>query len=121
MVKANEIPKVDLLERDVTILFYEARRLRAENEALKVENDELKKALADAENAEIKSYLEKEERNELAYFIKSQRQAREMNKRQFAKLLAISIPTLSNYERGHGDLKNIHKAVEKIRGLKGAK
>jgi cell division protein FtsB len=40
--KANETPRVDLLERDVFIQFKEIRSLRAENEALKKEVEQLK-------------------------------------------------------------------------------
>ena len=39
---ANQIPREELLERDVGIQFWEIRRIREENERLKEENEKLK-------------------------------------------------------------------------------
>ena len=110
MTKANEVSQIDLLERDVLVLFEEARRLRSENEALR------KQLKMKGEQA-IKN-TEKAEKIELGFYIKCQRQAREMTRREFANLVRVSTPTISNYERGQGNLYKMNEVVERIRGLK---
>ena len=42
MMLANQIPREELLLRDVGIQFWELRRIREENERLKEENEKLK-------------------------------------------------------------------------------
>lgn len=41
-MKANEIPREELLVRDVSIQFWELRQVREENDRLKEENKQLK-------------------------------------------------------------------------------
>lgn len=105
---ANEVDQVTLLLRDVEILRNELREVRSENDRLKEENEKLKDQINGNEQAE---------KDELAFYISCQREARGLSLSSFAKLLDSNSTTLRNYEKGKGKLKAMQELTEKIRKL----
>lgn len=114
--KANEIPRLELLERDVLVLFKEVRRLRAENERLIEQN-----SLLATENKSLKEGIPFSEKEELGYYIKSQRMALGLKQVEAAALFHVTPQTLSNYECGKGSLENMKGLVKTIRKIRRAK
>jgi DNA-binding transcriptional regulator YiaG len=115
-IKANEVPRIELLERDVKILFDEVRRLQKENESLKNKIE-----LLEAQKAELKARLkpyEDAEKEELGFYIQSQRKALKMSVTAFSRALGISTQTLQNYEKGKGNLDNMREIVKKIKEMR---
>jgi DNA-binding transcriptional regulator YiaG len=117
--KANEVSREELLLRDVKIQFDELRALRAENQKLKEENEQLKHDIVytKRQNTEFKNYIndsEREEKQELGFYIKSQREGRKLSYREFARIMGVNHATVMNYENGEGKLKNIREFVEQI-------
>lgn len=104
MTKANEVSRVDLLQRDVEIQFFEIRRLRAENDELKLELEYYKANAPDA-------------KKEIAYYIQAQRTARKLSADKFARLLDTNATTIRNYERAEGRLDLMQSLVRKIQKL----
>jgi DNA-binding transcriptional regulator YiaG len=131
-VKANETPRIDLLERDLKIMFDEVRRIREENEKLKggnvsdklkLENEKLRakvKYLTD-ELSHYKDAADFEEKEELAFYIKSQREAMKMSVIEFARLLKLTDTTIRNYEKGKGKLERMQELVIQIRKVRRGK
>lgn len=117
MLKANETPNNELLLRDVSIQFYEIKRLREENEQLKRQLRRYELAERQYELDE-KKRQEQDEKDELAYYIKAQREARKLSINAFAKLLGTGATRIWNYEKGKGDLKHMHEIVERIQNLR---
>ncbi|AHJ88654.1 hypothetical protein GBK2_56 [Geobacillus phage GBK2] len=115
-MKANEVPRIDLLERDVKILLGEVRRMQKENESLKNKIE-----LLEAQKAELKARLkpyEDAEKEDIGFYIQSQRKALKMGITAFSRALGISTQTLQNYEKGKGNLDNMREIVEKIKEMK---
>ena len=106
--RANETSQVDLLQRDVGILLKEVRELRTENDRLKEQNERLKDRINGNEQAE---------KDELAFYISSQREGRGFSLNHFARLLKSNSTTLRNYEKGKGNLNAMRDMAERIRKL----
>lgn len=109
---ANETPQIDLLERDVLILFEEVRRLRSENNYLKTVNGKLKKHIEESE---------KEEKEELSFYITNQRKALKMSRDDLGRKSGMSGDTIKNIEEGKGNLIKMREIVNVIQKLKGVK
>lgn len=138
MSKANEVPREDLLLRDVGILFEEVRRLKGELEAAQNVNklacgkcgkvmDEYEPNHyqcpgCDARARQLTIY-DDEEREELAFFIKSQREAMGFSYGEMARKLnyIVTDSTLRNYEKSKGKLELMREVVNKIIELRRAK
>jgi DNA-binding transcriptional regulator YiaG len=108
-MQANETSQLELLLRDVKIQFDELRRVRSENDRLREENEQLRERLEGNEQAE---------KDELAYYIASQREARKLSLNEFARMLGTNSTTLSNYEKGKGKLKAMSELITKIQKLR---
>lgn len=108
--KANETDQLTLLERDIKIQFDELRKLRSQIDILREENEQLRERLAGEEQ---------NEKDELAYYIRNQREARKMSFTQFARLTGTSTTSLQSYEKGKGKLDNMKELVNDIRKLRG--
>lgn len=137
-VPANLTPNIDLLQKDVLILFQEVRRLRTENENLKKtakntlvcpecgasmvekkpEHYKCPKCGAHAKQITI---FDNDERGELAYYIKNQRIAMGLTIPALARLLGISRDTLYNYENGKGRVDNMDRIAHLLRDLRRGK
>ena len=90
----------------------ELRQLRTANDELREENEDLRERLENNQQSE---------RDELAFFISSQREARKMSLRQFAELIGTNSTTLKNYERAAGNLKEMALMAEKIKEMRANK
>lgn len=112
-VPANLVSREELLTRDVGILFIENNDLK--NRIAELEKE--KAALLD-EVDELKARIIDDERGELAFWIKSQREALGMSRGAMARALGVVDQTLANYEKGKGKLENMEKVAEGIRQLR---
>lgn len=79
-------------------------------------NKELRRRLNEFEK-DAKKREEQEEKDELAFYIKSQREARKLGFDKFARLIETHGPTLQNHERGKGDLNHMQLIAGRISKL----
>ena len=113
---ANETSREELLIRDVKILFDENRRLKLDNDVLKKQNLSLTKQLAQYKNMIGKVKEEdKEEFEEIGFYIQSQRKSMKLSYGAMARLFDRSATTIENYEKCRGSFKNAKEFAEQIR------
>lgn len=129
---ANEVPQVELLERDIGIMLTEVRRIREENERL----DKLNKKLAE-ENRKLKNggelravkeelhrlkkAAENAEKEDLAFYIKNQREAMGISRGEMSRRLNMVDQTLANYEKGKGSIEGMNAVIDAIREMRRGK
>ena len=97
---------LEAIKKHMLALFEEVTRLRSENAELKKEIKSLKRS---KKSGEIKKQIaEQEEREDLAFYIKSQREARGLSQTYFGRLVGANSTTISNYENGKGSIESSH-------------
>lgn len=133
-MKPNQVPREDLLIRDVKILFEEVYRLRRELEAAQCMNklacgncgttmDEYEANFYQCPNCKARArqltIYDDDERHELGYYIKNQRQAMGLSYGAMARQLEIvTSETLRNYENGTGTIEIMREVICKIKEIR---
>lgn len=115
-VAANETPRIELLEENIKVMLDEVTRLRDEAKKLRAENHAYKSRVARLENHIEAS--EKEEKEELAFYITNHRQALNISRDKLAVICKVSDATIRNMEHGEGNLLKMRELVKVIQGLR---